>query len=149
MARIEKNTALRRYEMTVDGHTAIVEYRDEDAGTVRLLHTEVPSALEGRGIGSRLAKERGAGRGPCRGPDGRASMRVHRIVHRAASRVSGSRVAPRELSELRLTEAGHLGTFGSRRGACPERRRGRGIIRISGNTLSELITEDAIHSDAE
>jgi len=56
MAWIEKNTALRRYEMTVDGHTAIVEYRDEDAGTVRLVHTEVPSALEGRGIGSRLAK---------------------------------------------------------------------------------------------
>ena len=148
MARIEKNTALRRYEMTVDGHTAIVEYRDEDAGTVRLLHTEVPSALEGRGIGSRLAKGvldavRAEGR------TGRASMRVHRIVHRAASRVSGSRVAPWGLSELRLTEAGHLGTFGSRRGACPERRRGRGIIRISGNTLSELITEDAIHSDAE
>ena len=57
MARIEKNTASRRYEMMVDGHTAVVEYRDEDAGMVRLVHTEVPSALKGRGIGSQLAKE--------------------------------------------------------------------------------------------
>ena len=56
MARIEKNTASRRYEMVVDGHTAIVEYGDEDAGTVRLVHTEVPSGLKGRGIGSQLAK---------------------------------------------------------------------------------------------
>jgi predicted GNAT family acetyltransferase len=56
MARVEKNAAAERYELRVDGETALVEYRDEDDGTVRLLHTEVPNALAGRGIGSKLAK---------------------------------------------------------------------------------------------
>jgi predicted GNAT family acetyltransferase len=56
MAHVERNAAVRRYELQVDGETALVQYRDEDDGTVRLLHTEVPKALGGRGIGSVLAK---------------------------------------------------------------------------------------------
>jgi predicted GNAT family acetyltransferase len=56
MARVEKNAVARRYEMQVEGHTALVEYQDERDGTVRLIHTEAPDALEGRGIGSSLAK---------------------------------------------------------------------------------------------
>ena len=56
MARVEKNAASGCYELRVDGHTAQVEYRDEDHGTVRLIHTEVPKALEGRGVGSMLAR---------------------------------------------------------------------------------------------
>jgi predicted GNAT family acetyltransferase len=56
MARVEKNAAAGPYELRVDGETALVQYRDEDDGTVHLLHTEVPKALAGRGIGSKLAK---------------------------------------------------------------------------------------------
>jgi len=51
MARVEKNAASNCYEMKVNGETALVHYRDEDPITVRLIHTEVPQALEGRGVG--------------------------------------------------------------------------------------------------
>lgn len=44
-----------RYELTVDGETAFAAYRDE--GDVRVItHTEVPPALGGQGIGSRLVR---------------------------------------------------------------------------------------------
>jgi predicted GNAT family acetyltransferase len=56
MVRVEKNAAASRYEMQVEGRTALVQFRDEPDGAVRLIHTEVPDALEGRGIGSSLAK---------------------------------------------------------------------------------------------
>ena len=41
----------------MEGGTALVQYREEGDGTARLVHTEVPQALKGRGIGSMLAKE--------------------------------------------------------------------------------------------
>jgi len=51
MAHVEKNAAASRYEMQVEGRTALVQFRDEPDGSVRLIHTEVPDALEGRGVG--------------------------------------------------------------------------------------------------
>ena len=42
MARIEKNAAASRYEMQMDGETALVQYRDEGDRTVCLIRTEVP-----------------------------------------------------------------------------------------------------------
>jgi predicted GNAT family acetyltransferase len=56
VAEIVKNAAARQYEMRVGEHVALVQFRSETDGTVRLLHTEVPAALEGQGIGSRLAR---------------------------------------------------------------------------------------------
>ena len=56
MARVDKNAAASRDETQVEGRTALVQFRDESDGTVRLIHTEVPDALEGRGVGSSLAK---------------------------------------------------------------------------------------------
>ncbi len=56
MAEIVKNAAARQYEMRVGEHVALVQFRSETDGTVRLLHTEVPPDLEGQGIGSRLAR---------------------------------------------------------------------------------------------
>ncbi len=44
---------LNRFELAVDGGTAVVYYRVED-GRLVLTHTEVPQELSGRGIGSRL-----------------------------------------------------------------------------------------------
>ena len=48
------NTARSRYEYAVEGHTAFIDYR-RAAGVVWLTHAEVPTELEGRGIGSHMA----------------------------------------------------------------------------------------------
>ena len=45
-----------RFELDVDGHTAFANYRNVD-GVIAITHTEVPSALRERGIGSRLVLE--------------------------------------------------------------------------------------------
>jgi predicted GNAT family acetyltransferase len=49
------NRAHNRYELSVDGATAFVAYARE-AGVITFIHTVVPDALAGRGIGSKLAK---------------------------------------------------------------------------------------------
>jgi predicted GNAT family acetyltransferase len=54
MTKVTDNAALSRYEMVVDGVTAFVTYARQD-GRITLIHTEVPKALGGRGIGSALA----------------------------------------------------------------------------------------------
>jgi uncharacterized protein len=52
-AEIADNTALHRFELHVDGEVAVVVY--EKAGDLlRLIHTEVPESLEGKGVGSKL-----------------------------------------------------------------------------------------------
>ena len=52
-ADITDNTALHRFELQVDGETAVLVY--ERAGDLlRLIHTEVPQLLEGKGVGSKL-----------------------------------------------------------------------------------------------
>ncbi|MGI8526974.1 MAG: GNAT family N-acetyltransferase [Pseudolabrys sp.] len=53
---VRDNPALSRFELDADGHVAFNEYTLE-GNVLTLRHTEVPKALEGRGIGSRLAKE--------------------------------------------------------------------------------------------
>jgi uncharacterized protein len=53
--QVRNNEAEHRYEIEVDGQLAIAEYRLRP-GRVSFTHTEVPDALEGRGIGSRLVK---------------------------------------------------------------------------------------------
>ena len=52
---VHDNAARSRYELDVDGHIAFVDYRVRPDRIV-LVHTEVPSELGGRGIGSRIAK---------------------------------------------------------------------------------------------
>ena len=52
---VTNNEALRRYETEVDGHTAFAEYFISD-GVITFVHTLVPAELEGRGVGSALAK---------------------------------------------------------------------------------------------
>ena len=55
MTEIVDNAARQRFEMTVEGRTAFVSYR-RSPGVVTLTHAEVPMELEGRGIGSTLAR---------------------------------------------------------------------------------------------
>lgn len=52
---IRDNTAENRYETIVEGHLAKAEYHLQTEDAITFTHTEVPSALNGRGIGSKLA----------------------------------------------------------------------------------------------
>ena len=52
---VRDNIAASRFEITVDGQTAFLEY-ERQPGRIRLIHTEVPPRLQGRGLGNRLAK---------------------------------------------------------------------------------------------
>ncbi|NEA25629.1 GNAT family N-acetyltransferase [Actinomadura bangladeshensis] len=53
---ITDNAGKNRYEIRVDGDLAgFVDYEREE-GSVVLVHTEVDSAFEGKGIGSALAR---------------------------------------------------------------------------------------------
>lgn len=54
-ADIRDDRDARRYELTIDGQTAVVLY-NEVAGGLLITETIVPPALEGQGIASRLAK---------------------------------------------------------------------------------------------
>lgn len=49
------NAQLNRYEMQVEGQIAFANYR-KSGDVVRISHVEVPRALEGRGLGSKLMK---------------------------------------------------------------------------------------------
>ena len=52
---VDDNIAAQRFETTVDGQLAVLEYRI-DGTTLVLRHTEVPDALRGHGIAAALAK---------------------------------------------------------------------------------------------
>jgi uncharacterized protein len=52
---IRNNVAAHRFELDVDGHTALAYYRMEP-GVMTLVHTEVPQELSGRGVGSSLVR---------------------------------------------------------------------------------------------
>ena len=52
---VRDNTQQHRFELDVEGQIAYSEYRRTD-GLLTVMHTEVPKALEGRGIGSALAR---------------------------------------------------------------------------------------------
>jgi uncharacterized protein len=52
---VRNNDAEHRYELDAEGQLAIAEYRLRP-GRISFTHTEVPDALEGRGIGKRLVK---------------------------------------------------------------------------------------------
>jgi uncharacterized protein len=55
-APLHHGPSLSRFELDVDGHVAFANYRVVD-GVVTIMHTEVPSALRERGVGSRLVRE--------------------------------------------------------------------------------------------
>jgi uncharacterized protein len=52
---VRDNTARHRFELDADGHVAFSNYQRGD-GVLTILHTEVPKALEGHGIGSALIR---------------------------------------------------------------------------------------------
>ena len=52
---VRDNSALKRFELDVDGGTA-VSYYQLSPGVITFTHTEVPPELSGRGIGSELIR---------------------------------------------------------------------------------------------
>ena len=54
-ATVRDNPSRHRFELEVDGVTAFSVYR-HTPGVVTFVHTEVPDALAGRGVGSKLAQ---------------------------------------------------------------------------------------------
>ena len=55
MTDVVNNKAHHRFELTVDGHLAATYYRIS-GDVITFVHTEVPSELGGKGIGSKLVK---------------------------------------------------------------------------------------------
>jgi len=55
MEQFRDNEGDNRFELDVDGVVAFVTYR-KSPGAITLVHTEVPSALGGKGVGSKLAQ---------------------------------------------------------------------------------------------
>jgi hypothetical protein len=55
MSDVRDNLAQHRFELEADGHVAMAHYA-LTPGVITFTHTLVPKELEGRGIGSRLAR---------------------------------------------------------------------------------------------
>ncbi len=55
MSDVRDNAGKHRFELDVGGHTAMAYY-NLSPGVITFTHTEVPPALSGRGVGSRLAR---------------------------------------------------------------------------------------------
>ncbi len=53
MSEVNDNPAMARFEIRSGDSTAFVEYR-RSGDRIALLHTEVPEALSGNGVGSKL-----------------------------------------------------------------------------------------------
>jgi uncharacterized protein len=53
--QVRNNAELHRFELDVAGGMAVAYYRAAP-GRITITHSEVPSALRGRGIGSRLVR---------------------------------------------------------------------------------------------
>jgi hypothetical protein len=53
---VERNEAKHRFEARVGLEVASLVYRDRTDGTLVLVHTEVPHALQGHGLAGQLAK---------------------------------------------------------------------------------------------
>jgi predicted GNAT family acetyltransferase len=52
---VRNNMALNRFELDVGGHQAFAYYR-LTPGVITFVHTEVPQALSGQGVGSKLIR---------------------------------------------------------------------------------------------
>ncbi|MDM1045717.1 N-acetyltransferase [Myroides sp. 1354] len=53
---VNKNTTNHRFELTVDGYIAFIDYK-EDSQRIHLMHTESPEELAGRGVATALIEK--------------------------------------------------------------------------------------------
>ncbi len=54
--KVKDNREKNRFETEIDGQLAVVEY-EKDGNTIKLVHTEVPKSMEGKGVASQLVKD--------------------------------------------------------------------------------------------
>ncbi|WP_334127273.1 GNAT family N-acetyltransferase [Empedobacter brevis] len=54
--QVIKNESTLRFELDVDGFIAFIDYK-QDADIIKLIHTEVPDELGGRGVASALVEK--------------------------------------------------------------------------------------------
>ncbi len=52
---VRDNAEQSRFELDIDGHQAVAYYR-QTPGVITFVHTEVPQALSGQGVGSKLIR---------------------------------------------------------------------------------------------
>ena len=52
---VKHNLAEGQFEIVTEGKTAVLQYR-RSGDSIRLLHTEVPESLRGRGLANQLAR---------------------------------------------------------------------------------------------
>ncbi len=53
--RVENNASAKRFETMVAGYQVFLDYELKDQ-TMTLIHTKVPSELEGQGLGGKIVK---------------------------------------------------------------------------------------------
>jgi predicted GNAT family acetyltransferase len=53
---VQRNEQLARFETVVDDQVAFLTYQERGDVQIVLVHTEVPQALEGRGIGGEIVR---------------------------------------------------------------------------------------------
>lgn len=53
---VRHNPSRQRFELAVDGHLCVADYRLA-GGTMHMTHTEVHPSMQGRGIAARLVEE--------------------------------------------------------------------------------------------
>jgi predicted GNAT family acetyltransferase len=53
---VRDNVSANRFEIRIGEEVSFLQYRRTGAGGLVLIHTEVPQALRGRGLGGRLVK---------------------------------------------------------------------------------------------
>lgn len=53
---VVKNIRNHRFELTVDGFTAFIDFKEKD-NVIKLIHTESPPELAGRGVATALIEK--------------------------------------------------------------------------------------------
>ena len=54
---VVKNDESKRFELTIDGHIAFIDFTQRGTDVIKLIHTEVPEELGGRGVAAALVEK--------------------------------------------------------------------------------------------
>jgi len=54
---VVKNDEAKRFELTIDSHVAFIDFTQKGTDVIKLIHTEVPEELAGRGVATALIEK--------------------------------------------------------------------------------------------